>query len=244
MVPLPPARPTPTNAPAPGQGSTRARRRAPTSRRWTAATSRTRTGAAMRLGPRWWRAVAGEDPHGCGDESTTWPLAPPPSRGPAQAQRRDSGSDNARPIYVITTPAATTRTPSTFGPARIRPTGPGLGRGGSGLRNSSSAQRDPGAGAGMGRARLAQCEPSATQSTPPRAVRAQRDEIRPSSIRASPPRTMRPEVTSPNRLPPGAGQRRRLPLGAGTAPPPRVLPRHHAKGLTTTPASIRPRLGP
>ena len=83
----------------------------------------------------------------------------------------------------------------------------GPGRGGSGLRNSSSAQRDPGAGAGMGRARLAQCEPSATQSTPPRAVRAQRDEIRPSSIRASPPRTMRPEVTSPNRLPQGAGAR-------------------------------------
>ena len=91
----------------------------------------------------------------------------------------------------------------------------GPGRGGSGLRNSSSAQRDPGAGARMGRDRLAQCEPSATKSTPPRAVRAQRDGIRPSSIRASPPRTMRPEVTSPNRLPQGAGARPRLRDGRG-----------------------------
>ena len=91
----------------------------------------------------------------------------------------------------------------------------GAGRGG--LRNSSSAQRDPGAGARMGRDRLAQCEPSATQSTPPRAVRAQRDGIRPSSIRASPPRTMRPEVTSPIRLPQGAGARPRLRDGR-TAP--------------------------
>ena len=68
----------------------------------------------MRLGPRWWRAVAGEDPHGYGDESTTWPLAPPPSRGPAQAQRRDSGSDNARPIYVITTPRCHNQNPVDF----------------------------------------------------------------------------------------------------------------------------------
>ena len=243
MVPLPPARPTPTNAPAPEQGSTRARRPAPTSRRWTAATSRTRTGAAMRvrvpgppaksartrtgaamrLGPRWWRAVAGEDPHRRSDET------------PAPITRARFTS--SRP------PAATTRTPSTFGSARIRPTGPGPGRGGSGLRNSSSAQRDPGAGAGMGRARLAQCEPSATQSTPPRAVRAQRDEIRPSSIRASPPRTMRPEVTSPNRLPQGQSS------GAAS----RSAPGQHrrpasSRAITprdsTTPASTRPRLGP
>ena len=233
MVPLPPARPTPTNAPAPEQGSTRARRPAPTSRRWTAATSgtrtgaamrvrvpgppaksaRTRTGAAMRLGPRWWRAVASEDPHRRSDET------------PAPITRARFTS--SRP------PAATTGTPSTFGSARIRPTGPGPGRGGSGLRNSSSAQRDPGAGAGMGRARLAQCEPSATKSTPPRAVRAQRDEIRPSSIRASPPRTMRPEVTSPNRLPQGAGARLPgdavdipvpTPPGSRGAPPPARRP--------------------
>ena len=103
--------------------------------------------------------------------------------------------------------------------------GPGRG----GLRNSSSAQRDPGAGARMGRDRLAQCEPSATQSTPPRAARAQRDGIRPSSIRASPPRTMRPEVTSPNRLPQGAGARPRLRDGrdaVGRLPP----GRRHADG--------------
>ena len=58
--------------------------------------------------------MAGEDPHGYGDESTTWPLAPPPSRGPAQAQRRDSGSDNARPIYVITTPRCHNQNPVDF----------------------------------------------------------------------------------------------------------------------------------
>ena len=55
------------------------------------------------------------------------------------------------------------------------------------------------------KARLTRCEPSATESTPARAVRTQRDEIRPRSIRASPPRTSRPEVTSPNRLPPERG---------------------------------------
>ena len=55
-----------------------------------------------------------EDPHGYGDESTTWPLTPPPSRGPAQAQRRDSGSDNARPIYVITTPRCHNQNPVDF----------------------------------------------------------------------------------------------------------------------------------
>ena len=39
---------------------------------------------------------------------------------------------------------------------------------------------------GMVSVRLAQCEPGATQSTPPRAVRAQRNGIRLRSIRASP----------------------------------------------------------
>ena len=81
-------------------------------------------------------------------------------------------------------------------------------RAGPGLRKSRSAQRDPGPGAdagptGEGRARLAQCEPSATQSASPRAVRAQRDIIHLSSIRASPPGAMRAQVTSPKRLPQG-----------------------------------------
>ncbi len=177
--------------------------------------------------PGRWRRRPHEDPHRRSDET------------PAPITRARFTS--SRP------PAATTRTPSTFGPARIRPTGPGPGRGGSGLRNSSSAQRDPGAGARMGRDRLAQCEPSATQSTPPRAVRAQRDGIRPSSIRASPPRTMRPEVTSPNRLPQGAGARPRLRDGrdaVGRLPP----GRRHADGRrpgsrTASPASGAGRAG-
>ena len=62
------------------------------------------------------------------------------------------------------------------------------------------------------RVRLAQCEPSATQSTPPRAVRAQRDGIHLSAIRAIPPGAMRAQVTSPKRLP---GASVRLPPGAG-----------------------------
>ncbi len=107
----------------------------------------------------------------------------------------------------------------------------GAGRGGAGPACVIPAPLNeiPGPGAGAGRVRLAQCEPSATQSTPPRAVRAQRDEIRPSSIRASPPRTMRPEVTSPNRLPQGAGARPRLRDGrdaVGRLPP----GRRHADG--------------
>ena len=91
-------------------------------------------------------------------------------------------------------------------------------RAGAGLRKSRSAQRDPGPGAGAGRGRLAQCEPSATRSTPPRAARAQRDTIRLRWIRASPPRTMRPEVTSPNPLPRGGAQ-------ADDAPDPGARPR-------------------
>ena len=264
MVPLPPAKPTPTNAPAPEQGSTRARRRAPTSRRRTAATSRTRTGTAMRVRVPGPSGEVREDPHGCGDEARPEVVAGGGRRGPAQAQRRDSGSDNARPIYVITTPRCHNQNPVDFragaDPADGARAGPGRG----GLRNSSSAQRDPGAGARMGRDRLAQCEPSATKSTPPRAVRAQRDEIRPSSIRASPPRTMRPEVTSPIRLPQGRGSgaasrsapgqhpspgRRR----GASSPAPRSAPGQHrhpasSRAITprdsTTPASTRPRLSP
>ena len=60
--------------------------------------------------------------------------------------------------------------------------------------------------AGAGRARLTQCELSATQPIPPCAVRAQRDGIRLRSILASPPRTMRAQVTSPKRLPQGWGR--------------------------------------
>ena len=86
---------------------------------------------------------------------------------------------------------ATARTRGAAGPGPV--TGP------------HSETLPPAPAAGAGRARLAQCEPSATRSTPPRAVRAQRDGIRLSSIRASPPRTMRPEVTSPIRLPRGRG---------------------------------------
>ena len=70
---------------------------------------------------------------------------------------------------------------------------PGVLRWGAGSRPPAPTAR--------GRGRLAQCEPGATQSTPPRAMRAQGDEIHPRSIRASPPRTIRPEVTSPKRLP-------------------------------------------
>ena len=135
--------------------------------------------------PGRWRRRPHEDPHKRSDET------------PAPITRARFTS--SRP------PAATTRTPSTFGPARIRPTGPGPGRGGAACVIPAPLNEIPGPGTGAGRVRLAQCEPSATKSTPPRAVRAQRDEIRPSSIRASPPRTMRPEVTSPNRFSQGAG---------------------------------------
>ena len=156
--------------------------------------------------PGRWRRRPHEDPHRRSDET------------PAPITRARFTS--SRP------PAATTRTPSTFGPARIRPTGPGPGRGG--LRNSSSAQRDPGAGARMGRDRLAQCEPSATQSTPPRAVRAQRDEIHLRSIRASPPRTMRPrgDITKSTPQRRGSGGRRPGSRSASSTPP----KRRHAGG--------------
>ena len=102
-------------------------------------------------------------------------------------------------------------------------------RGGPGARNGSPggtfrpAPRD---WAGAGRVRLAQCEPGAAQSAPPRAVRAQRDGIRLRSILAIPPRTMRARVTSPKPLPRGSAQttgrdlRRagitRLPRGRGS----------------------------
>ena len=52
-----------------------------------------------------------------------------------------------------------------------------------------------------------------------RAMRAQRDKIRLRSIRASPPRTMRSQVTSPKRLPSGAGVGRVSREGAGASRP-------------------------
>ena len=55
-----------------------------------------------------------EDPHGCGDEARPEVVAGGGQRGPAQAQRRDSGSDNARPIYVITTPRCHNQNPVDF----------------------------------------------------------------------------------------------------------------------------------
>ena len=73
-----------------------------------------------------------------------------------------------------------------------------------------------------GRVRLAQCEPSATQSTPAHAMRAQRDEIRLRSILVSPPGAMRARVTSPERHPRGrgrAGRRSRSHGRSHTTPP-------------------------
>ena len=93
-------------------------------------------------------------------------------------------------------------------------------RAGAGLRKSRSAQRDPGPGAGAGRGRLAQCEPSATRSTPPRAARAQRDTIRLRWIRASPPRTMRPrgDITKSTPQRRGSGGRRPGSRSASSTP--------------------------
>ena len=92
-----------------------------------------------------------------------------------------------------------------------------------GVGRYESDRRGPGQG---GRARLAQCEPSATQSASPRAVRAQRDTIRLSSILASPPGAMRAQVTSPKRLPRGWGDSRT----ARRVPGRTRLPRGGARG--------------
>ena len=83
--------------------------------------------------------------------------------------------------------------------------------------NRTGAGRTQGGRTQGGRTRLAQCEPSATQSASPRAVRAQRDIIHLSSIRASPPGAMRAQVTSPKRLPQGRGTRGRR-AGSRAAP--------------------------
>ena len=99
-------------------------------------------------------------------------------------------------------------------------------RDGVGRYESDRRGPDPGRPAQGGRARLAQCEPSATQSASPRAVRAQRDIIHLSSIRASPPGAMRAQVTSPKRLPPGVGDSRT----ARRVPGRTRLPRGGARG--------------
>ena len=66
------------------------------------------------------------------------------------------------------------------------------------------------------RAWLTPCELTSHNVSSARAMRAQLDKIHLSSIRASSPRTMRAEVTSPNRLPQGAGRDRgRGPDGTG-----------------------------
>ena len=66
------------------------------------------------------------------------------------------------------------------------------------------------------RAWLTPCELSSHNVSSARAMRAQLDKIHLSSILASSPRTMRAEVTSPNRLPQGAGRDRgRGPEGTG-----------------------------
>ena len=87
---------------------------------------------------------------------------------------------------------------------------------------------------GRTRTRLAQCELSATQSTSPRAVRAQRDIIRLRSIRASPPGAMRAQVTSPKQLPQGWGRANGAPTDAtiepGPAPPSPVRKAHRISG--------------
>ena len=52
--------------------------------------------------------------HGCGDEGPRPGALRRSPRGPAQAQRRDSGPDNARPIYIITTPRCHNQNPVDF----------------------------------------------------------------------------------------------------------------------------------
>ena len=123
--------------------------------------------------------------------STTAPgsVRPTPHRrGPG---RRGPGPAcvNPGPLNEIPGPEPMRAQPARAGPGTVRAEFQG-----------DRSRCGPGQG---GRARLAQCEPSATQSASPRAVRAQRDIIHLSSIRASPPGAMRAQVTSPKRLPQG-----------------------------------------
>ena len=215
--------------------ATRRRARGPASKRWPALASRSPRGAAH-PGNGVIAPFHGERPRNRGVKDTHRPpfSAPSSRRRPSETAIRTAS------------PALTLKSsrPGTTNRSRLRD---GVGR-------YESDRRGPGQG---GRARLAQCEPSATQSTSPRAVRAQRDIIRLSSIRASPPGAMRAQVTSPKRLPqergrhdPGPGGscgRQTTPPGAGppldvgagveqcpddslgAVPPPCVLPRRPAK---------------
>ena len=137
-------------------------------------------------------------------------VIPAPAREADVNERTDTGTMDPHgrgdEIPALTTcvrftpsrpnPAATTRTPPTFRLAWADP---------------ETAET------GARRARLAQCEPSATKSTPARAVRSQRDGIHPRSILAIPPRTMRAQMTSLIRLPRG-----RHPAPPGTERDPRT----------------------
>ena len=80
----------------------------------TGAGARIHAGTAMRVRVPGPSGEVREDPHGCGDEARPEVVAGGGRRGPAQAQRRDSGSDNARPIYVITTPRCHNQNPVDF----------------------------------------------------------------------------------------------------------------------------------
>ena len=93
--------------------------------------------------------------------------------------------------------------PSRRGPGPGRPSrrGPGPGR---------PSRRGPGPGR-PGRRGLAQCEPGATESTPPRAVRARHDGNRPDLRGARPPRD------PPGRIPVGVRHPRSGRRGAGVA---------------------------
>ena len=161
--------------------ATRRRTRGPASKRWPALASRSPRGAAH-PGNGVIAPFHGERPRNRGVKDTHRPpfSAPSSRRRPSETAIRTAS------------PALTLKPsrPGTTNRSRLRD---GVGR-------YESDRRGPGQG---GRARLAQCEPGATQAASPRAVRAQRDTIHLSSIRASPPGAMRAQVTSPKRLPQG-----------------------------------------
>ena len=180
--------------------ATRRRTRGPASKRWPALASRSPRGAAH-PGNGVIAPFHGGRPRNRGVKDTRRPpfSAPSSRRRPSETAIRTAS------------PALTLKSsrPGTTNRSRLRD---GVGR-------YESDRRGPGQG---GRARLAQCEPSATQSASPRAVRAQRDIIHLSSIRASPPGAMRAQVTSPKRLPQGRGRHDPGPggsCGRQTTPP-------------------------
>ena len=163
--------------------ATRRRARGPASKRWPALTSRSPRGAAH-PGNGVIAPFHGGRPRNRGVKDTHRPPFSAPS-----SRRRPSETAIRTALPALTLKSSR---PGTTNRSRLRD---GVGR-------YESDRRGPGQG---GRARLAQCEPSATQSASPRAVRAQRDTIHLSSIRASPPGAMRAQVTSPKRLPRGWG---------------------------------------